>query len=119
MIAMIGNDIYETIWQYIMWENGINSYFMQYIIVDIGMLIGIFVVNYKFKVFKYNDLFPVLLTIELLSFAVLSYTGHYVLLRQWMITGGLSPDPHNWIWMINKALSVWCMYPLIRSKEDT
>ena len=118
MIAMIGNDIYETIWQYIMWENGINSYFMQYIIVDVGMLIGIFVVNYKFKVFKYNDLFPVLVTIELLSFAVLSYTGHYIMLRQWMITGGLSPDPHNWIWMINKALSVWCIYPLIKSKES-
>ena len=118
MIAMAGNDIYETLWQYIMWENGINSYFMQYLIVDVGMIIGLLVVNYKFKIFKYNNFFLILLSIELLSFAVLSVTGHYDALRLWFTSGGLTPDPHNWIWMINKALSVWCMYPLIKSKED-
>ena len=117
VISMIGNDVYETIWQYIMWENGVNSYFAQYLIVDVGMIVLILVINKIFKVFKYNKWFLILLIVELYTFPILYYTGHYVILRQWMITGGLSPDPHNWIWMINKALSVWCLYPLIKSKE--
>lgn len=118
IISMIGNDVYETLWQYIMWETGINSYFAQYLIVDVGMIILIFFINKIFKVFKFSKLFLILLGVELLSFAALFYTGHYVLLRQWIMSGEITTDPHNWIWMINKALSVWAIYPLIKSKEE-
>jgi hypothetical protein len=116
-LSMIGNDVYETLWQYIMWETGINSYFIQYIVVDAGMIIMILAINREFKFFKFNKMFVILLLIEYLSFGVLAYTGHYVAMRIWFTSNFTSPDPHNWIWMINKALSVWMLYPLVKTKE--
>jgi hypothetical protein len=116
VITEFGNNIYETLWQYIVWENGINSYFLQYLIVDFGFIILLFALNYIFKIFKYSNYFFIVLFIEGISFIVLSYTGHYIAMRLWYVSNFTSPDPHNWIWMINKALGVWFLYPIIKSK---
>lgn len=119
VVGMLGNNLYESLWQYIMYETSINSYFIQYIIVDIGLIILLIVSNKIFKFAHINKWFIILGIIELSTFYFLGITGHYSALRIWIANGYQgSVDPHNWLWMINKALGVWFLYPLILSKEQ-
>jgi hypothetical protein len=119
VIGMLGNNLYESLWQYIMYENGINSYFMQYIVVDIGIIILLIACNYVFKFIHINKWVIILCVLELTTFYLLAVTGHYDALRVWIQNGYQGPvDPHNWLWMINKALGVWFLYPLVLSKEQ-
>jgi hypothetical protein len=123
VIGMVGNNVYESLWQYIMYETGINSYFMQYIVVDIGLVVLLLVANYKFKCLRLNKWVIILGVIELSTFYFLAVTGHYDALRIWIANGYqpseiIQTDPHNLLWMLNKALGVWFLYPLVLSKEQ-
>jgi hypothetical protein len=119
VIGSVGNDLYESLWQYIMYETSINSYFMQYIIVDIGLIILLIVFNYFFKFLYINKWVIILGFIELSTFYFLGITGHYTALRIWIANGYHGPvDPHNLLWMLNKALGVWWLYPLVLNKKQ-
>jgi hypothetical protein len=87
-----------------------------YCIIDVMFIFILYFLNKRFVLFKLKKITIVLGIIEVLSFLVLLYTGHYVLLREWLFTD-ITFDPHNWIWMINKALGVWYIYPSISGKH--
>jgi hypothetical protein len=90
----------------------INLFYCVVIVVFLSIL---YFLNKRFVLFKLKRITIILGIIEVLSFLVLLYTGHYVLLREWLFTD-TTIDPHNWIWMINKALGVWYIYPSIIGK---
>ena len=110
-VGLICNDTYESTWFFMM-TNKINLY---YFIVTVILIIIFYVLSRKLDMFELKRITLVLLFIEILSFFVLSYTDHYVFLRVWMFDR-TAFDPHNWIWMINKALGVWYIYPSIITK---
>ena len=112
LIALICNNLYETIWWFMM-----DGYFRntKYLPITSVFIIILVLANWKLKIFNFKKISIILLSIEILSFVVLSYTGHYIALRLWM-PDRTAFDPHNWIWMINKALGVWYIYPSILGK---
>ena len=112
LIALICNNLYETIWWLMMDGFFRNTKYLPITCVYITIL---FIANWKLKIFEFKKISILLLSIEILSFIVLLYTGHYVALRVWM-PDRTAFDPHNWIWMINKALGVWYIYPSIIGK---
>lgn len=119
VLGMLGNNLYESLWQYIMYEVNVNSYFLQYIIVDIGLIILLIACNHKFKFIHLSKWLIILALFELLTFYFLGITGHYIALRVWIANGYKGPvDPHNLLWMINKMFGVWFLYPLVLSKEQ-
>jgi len=87
----------------------------KYLPITSVFIIILVLANWKLKIFNFKKISIILLSIEILSFVVLSYTGHYIALRLWM-PDRTAFDPHNWIWMINKALGVWYIYPSILGK---
>ena len=111
-IGLTCNNLYETVW-FLMTFHKINLY---YCIIDVIFIFILYFLNKRFGLFKLKRITIVLASIEVLSFLVLLYTGHYVFLREWLFTD-TTFDPHNWIWMINKALGVGYIYPSIRTKH--
>ena len=118
VLGAFGNDLYESIWQYTTYETNINSYFMQYIIVVIGLFIFVIASNYIFKYLHLSKWSILLYGIEIITFYAFTFTGYYPLVRAWIASGMTTQNPHDWLWMINKALGVWFLYPLINNKKQ-
>jgi hypothetical protein len=95
LVGIIANDIYETIW----------TVFAQ-------------IPSKRAKFLKINKTVIILFSVELLTFFILYFTGHYIVLRPWYLSGGNAPDPHDWLWMINKGIGAWILYPLILNKKQ-
>lgn len=111
-IGLICNNIYETTWFFMM-TNKINLY---YFIVTIILILIFYTFSRKINIFELRNITLFLLGVEIMSFIVLSYTNHYVFLRVWLFDR-TAYNPHNWIWMINKLLGVWYIYPSITAKH--
>lgn len=118
LVGIIANDFYETVWTVFAQIPSRTVLIPQYIVVLSCLIIVLFFINRKAKFLKINKVFIILYFLEILSFIVLYLTGHYEVLRPWYISGGQTPDPHNWLWMINKSLGAWVLYPLILSKKQ-
>jgi hypothetical protein len=118
LIGIIANDFYETVWTAFAQIPSRTVLIPQYIIVLSCLVILLFVINRKVKFLKINKNFILLFSLEIFSFFVLYFTGHYEVLRPWYISGGQTTDPHNWLWMINKFLGAWAFYPLIMSRVE-
>lgn len=118
LLGSFGNDLYESIWQYMTYETSINSYFMQYIVVVIGLFLALVVCNYMFKFIHLTKLSIVLYLIELSTFYIFTFTGYYPMVRAWLASGMITANPHDWLWMINKGLGVWFLYPMILNKKQ-
>ena len=115
LIALVCSNVYEGIWDYMMYTYITDESF-RFVPITLIYIIILIIINRKIRIFNFKKISIILLSIEILSFIVLSYTGHYVALRLWM-PDRTAFDPHNWIWMINKALGVWYIYPSILGKH--
>ena len=118
LIGIIANDFYETVWTIFVQIPSRTLLIPQYIVILSILIILLLIVNRKIKVLKINTMFVLILSLEILSFFVLYFTGHYEILRPWYLSGGQTTDPHNWLWMINKGLGAFVLYPLILNKEQ-
>jgi hypothetical protein len=118
LVGIIANDFYETIWTAFAQIPSRTVLIPQDMIILSSLVVLLFVVNRKTVFLRINKTFVILISLEILSFFVLYFTGHYEVLRPWFLSGGQTPDPHNWLWMINKGLGAFALYPLILSKEQ-
>jgi hypothetical protein len=118
LIGIIANDFYEIVWTAFVQIPSRTILIPQYIVVLSCLVIVLFFINRKTKFLKINKVFIILYFLEIFSFCVLYLTGHYELLRPWYLSGGATTNPHNWLWMINKGLGAWVLYPLILNKKQ-
>jgi len=111
VIVQFGNHSYEMIWITIIGHNPIA-----YILSMCFILFILLLLNYKFRFFSFKPVFVYLVIIQIIVYLILYLSGHYKAIKLWMYSGG--PDPHNYLWLLNKGLGFWIWLGVVRTNIE-
>lgn len=110
----ISNSFYEMFWQYLTW--GEPSNMLLALIAFTGTALALIV--YNRSEIRWNSKAIWIFGLMVATFMFMYQRGDYIGMRLWYNTHYLSPDPHDWVWMLNKTLGAFVVYPLIKGKND-
>lgn len=110
----VANSFYEIFWQTLTW--GEPSNMLLSVIAFVGTALALLVYNRTEVRWKSTALWIFLMMIA--TFMYMNQRGDYVVMREWYNSFYMSRDPHDWVWMLNKTIGAFVIYPLIKGEKD-